>query len=254
MKNSLLFIIILISVGVPFTSFAIELKTAAQNSTPKYYQSGTNQMAGLCVDIIHAVEREDQSIEFSGYQEFTPFKRLQDQLENGQLDIFLGLKKTVERKEQYNFLNIPLYQLNYVIASRIDDNINIQNFDDIRALDEKGKVLTVFGSATNRFLQKQGGLIVYDSAKSPSTLLMMLKNKRGRFAFYHDLGLRNIIHKEGFDSDIKILSVSFLAYSHYAAFSKNVPDETINKVKIALEKLKNNGELTRIHKKYCIQN
>jgi len=208
--NTLLLIIILNSAWIPLNSFAIELKTAAQNSTPKYYKSGTNQMVGLCVDIIHAIESVDQNIKFIGYQEFTPFKRLQRQLETGQLDIFIGLKQTVKRKGQYSFLDIPLYQLNYVIAARTEDNIKIQSFDDIRALNENGKILTVLGSAASRFLQKQGDLLIYDGAKTPSALLKMLKFKRGRFAFYHDLALHNLITNEGFANEIQILPVSFL--------------------------------------------
>jgi len=252
-KKSLLLIIILISAWIPFNSFAVELKTAAQKSAPKYYKSDTNQIVGLCVDIIHAIESVDQNIKFTGYQEFTSFKRLQHQLESGQLDIFLGMKQTAKRKDQYNFLNIPLYQLNYVIAVRKDDNIHIQNFDDIRAFNENGEILTVRGSAASTFLQKQGGLLVYDGANSPSTLLKMLKYKRARFAFYHDLGLHYINNKEGFANEIKIFPVSFLTYSHYVAFSRNVSDETIDKIKIALEKLKSSGELKKIYRKYSIQ-
>jgi len=252
-KNSQILFILLISICIPLNLSAIELNTAAQDSAPKYYKSASNEMVGLCVDIIKAIERIDQSIKFNGYQEFTPFKRLQLELEKGQLDIFLGIKKTEKRKSKYKFIDIPLYQLNYVIAARIDDNINIHNLDDIRALHEDGKILTVHGSAASRFLKKQGGLLVGDGANSPLVLLKMLKHKRGRFAFYHELGLRDIINKEGFINEIKILPVSFLTYSHYAAFSKTVPDETRKKVKIALEKLISSGELTKIYKKYYIQ-
>ena len=48
------------------------------------------------------------------------------------------------------------------MPAAIDDDIKIQNFKDIRLLRENGKILTVFGSAPNRFLQEQGGLLVYD--------------------------------------------------------------------------------------------
>ena len=78
----------------------------------------------------------------------------------------------------------------------------------------------------------------------------MLIAKRGRFAFYHDLGLQSAIKGGAFEKKIKILPVSFLTYYHYAAFSKNTPVETVDKVRTALEKLKDNGELAKIHSKY----
>lgn len=241
------------SILIPHSLFAVELNTAAQDSAPKYYKSSTNRMAGLCVDIINAIERIDKNIKFNGYNEFTPFKRLQLQLEKGQLDVFFGIKKTDKREDTYRFINIPLYQLNYVIAVRSDDNVNIDNIDDARALHENGEILTVHGSAASKFLKAQDGLLVNDGAESPLALLKMLMFKRGRLAFYHDLGLRDIINKEGLSNDIKILPISFLTYSHYAAFSKNVSDETRNKIKIALEKLASSGELARIYKRYYIQ-
>ena len=80
----------------------------------------------------------------------------------------------------------------------------------------------------------------------------MLKLKRARFAFYHDLGLRDVINKQGMGDEIKILPVSFLRYSHYAAFSRKVPNETREKIEIALDKLSTTGELTKIYMKHYI--
>ncbi len=82
--------------------------------------------------------------------------------------------------------------------------------------------------------------------ESHSKLLKMLKHKRGRFAFYHDLGLHHTINREGLDNEVKILPISFSTYSHYAAFSKSAPEEIIQKIKYS-------GELIKIHRKYYFQ-
>ncbi len=249
-KNMTLGIIILILTGISFPSFAIELKTAAQESAPKYFKLEDNTMGGICVDIMQAIESVESEIQFNGYQKFLPFKRLQKYLEDGRLDVFFGFKETVKRKEKYSFLDIPLYQINYVVAVRIDDKVKINSFDDVRSLGEKGRMLTVSGTAASIFLHKEGGLLIADGAESPTILLKMLMFERGRFAFYHDLGLQSIIKNETLEKKIKILPVSFLTYYHYAVFSKNTPRETIDKVRTALEKLKDNGELAKIHSKY----
>lgn len=251
-KNIALGVMFLILTWVPLPAFAIELKTAAQESAPKYYKSEKSLMCGLCVDIIHAIENVDSEIRFNGHQEFLPFKRLLNRLEHGRLDIFLGLRETTTRRDRFNFLNIPLYQLSYVLASRMDDKIKINTFDDVRSLGADGTILTVLGSAASGFLHKQKGLMVDDGARSPSLLLEMLLYKRGRFAFYHDLGLQKIIENEDLGDEIRIIPVSFLTYCHYAAFSKNVPGITIDKVKNALEKLKGSGELSKIYGQYYI--
>lgn len=243
-------IIILILTLLPFPAFAVELRTSAQNSPPKYYKINSNTMGGLCVDIMHAIESINPEIQFNGYQTFLPFKRLQTYLDRGELDVFFGFKKTEKRKQMYNFLDFPLYQLNYVLAARIDDKSSINTLDDLRSLGAEGKILTVLGSAASNFLHKQGSLLVDDSAASPAILLKKLMGNRGRLAFYHDLGLQKEIENENLDQKIKILPMSFLKYQHYAAFSKNIPTDTISLVRTALEKLKNSGELASIHRKY----
>ncbi len=253
LSNILRGLIVLVFTWMSLPLFAIELKTAAQNSHPKYFMLEGNKMGGICVDIMQAIERVDPEIKFNGYGKFMPFKRLQKGLEEGKLDVFFGFKKTKARKAKYLFLDAPLYQVNYVLAVRKGDNAEINSFDDIRSLNSKRSILTVFGSAASDFLQSQGGMQVDDHANNTKNLLKMLINDRGRFAFYHDLGLSSAIKHGGYSSRIEILPASFLTYHHYAAFSSTTPKETINKVKQALEKLQINGEMARIISKYNLQ-
>ena len=249
-------IIFLLLIGIPFPVFANEaivLKTAAQDSFPKYYKRSDHKMGGVCVDVIQAIEKVDSKIKFTGYQEFLPFKRLQTSLEKGQLDVFFGIKKTEKRIGKYVFLDIPLYELNYVIAARTENKIKINSFNDIRSLGEKGKILTVYGTAASRFLHEQGGLLVDSAAKTPLNALKKLIGDRGSFLFYHDLGLQSLIKKEELEQKVRILPGSYSTYYHYTAFSTNIPSETIDRVKIALEELIENGELTRIWRKYSLK-
>jgi len=183
---------------------AMEITTAAQDSPPKYYMAKNGEVAGICVDIIHAIEEVDPGLRFSGYGQFKPFKRLQMSLARGGIDIFFGFRKTPARKKKFIFVDIPLYTINYVVAARSDDAVEMRNVGDLRKLSAHGKVLTVFASAASGFLEKQNGLVFESGAKSPTALLKMLLVGRGRFAFYHDLGLRYIIGKEGLGEKIRI--------------------------------------------------
>jgi len=242
-------IFILIYLGGPVPISAIDLKTAAQESAPKYFIIGNNKMAGVCVEIMQAIEDIEPQINFTGYHEFLPFIRLQSYLEKGLLDVFFGFKKTAKRKEKYSFVEVPLYPLNYVIAVRIDDTVESASFDDLRKLDGNGKLLTVRGTAASKFLQEEGFLFE-DGARSPAMLLKMLIAKRGRFAFYHDLGLRHVIKLNNLDKDVRILPNTYFKYYHFAAFSNDTPLETIEVVRGALQHLSNTGKLDEIYDKY----
>ena len=229
---------------------ALELKTAAQQSAPKYFIRADNSVGGLCVEIMQAMEMVEPGLKFSGYDAYLPFKRLQYQLEKGELDVFFGLKKTEARASKFLFLERPLYQVNYVIAVRKDDSINIESLDDLRDLGFDGALATVNGTAASRFLKSHDGLLVRDGVSSPSRLLRILLSGHIRLVFYHDLGLRNIIRDQGLDEQIKILPVSFSTYHHYVAFNWNTPAATIDRVDSALRKISNNGRLGEIQRKY----
>ncbi len=241
---------------IPSQLIAIELKTAAQESAPKYCIKGNDNdnkkvMSGLCIDILNAVDNEIPEISFIGHDKFLPFKRLQKYLGEGELDIFFGLKKTPSREKLYNFIDIPLYQINYVIAVRTDEDIPIiETIEDIKGLSKAEKILTVSGTGANKFLQNQKGLIIDDGANTPKLLLKKLLAKRGQFAFYHDIGLHTAIKNGKLEKKVRILPASFLKYSHYVAFSKKVPEDIVNTIKHALEKLQSSGELISIYKKY----
>jgi len=78
---------------------------------------------------------------------------------------------------------------------------------------------------------------------------MLLRN-RGRFVYYHNLGLITSIKKNKLEDKIKVLPTSFREYSQYVAFSKHISKEKILKIKTALEKIKRNGQLDVIFSKY----
>lgn len=251
-KMKLTLTILLMSL-LPLPAYAIDLKTAAQESAPKYERGADGKMEGLCIDIMKAIEKTDPQIKFNGQEKFLPFKRLQVELEKNNLDVFFGFKDSKKRLEKYNFLQAPLYQINYVVAVKADDDINISSLDDILALGDKGKILTVSSTGASKFLAKKTGLMIDDNAKSTKAMLKKLIAGQGRFAFYHDLGLHSIIKSENSEDKVKILPVTFLTYYHYIAFSKSVAPEAISQVESALNKVKDSGELTKIHAKYGLK-
>ena len=232
--------------------YAVNLKTAAQQSAPKYFKSQSGKIVGINIDIMNAIEEIDSTIRFEGRENFLPFKRLRRYLEDGTIDVFFGLKKTDKRLKKYTYLDIPLYTINYVVANRVDDEVKINSLKDIYTLSKKEIILTVNGTEASRFLHNNCKVYIDDSAKTPTILLKMLIKKRGRYAFYHDLGLSHIIKINSFENEIKILPIKFLTYNHYVAFSKYTPIEYIDRVRVALKKLEKKGILKKIYMKYHV--
>ncbi len=241
-------ILILAALFVPQVQ-AIELKTAAQDSPPKY-QQGNIAVEGIAVDIIEAIKKADPELKIDGYQKFIPFKRLQRDLEAGQLDVFFGLKRTAARDDKYTFIEEPIYRLNYSIGVRRDDRLLITSMEDLNRLAAENEVGTVRGAATRQFLLDNYEGQFVDTLPTPVHLVKVLQSGRIRFAFYHEMGLKNAIQSQNLESSLTVLPVSFSSYGHHIAFNRNVPQSTINRVEIALEKIRSDGTLTAIHRKY----
>ncbi len=230
----------------------IKLLTAYQDSYPKYYQSdptNTQQISGLCIDISKAIEKT-ASIQIDGSSGFVPFKRLQQQLANSTIDIFIGMAQNDRRKKQYIFIETPLYEVHHVIAVRADDTAIINNFNDIRALAPDNTILTNNGTATERFLKKQGGLSVDAGGTTLKANLMKLERNRGRFFYFHDIGLLGAIKQYGYTGKIKVLPASYKAYYHYVALAPDTPEEVVALIETAVKQLAANGELARIKALY----
>ena len=229
----------------------IELRTAYQNSFPKYYGHNQPEKAphGLCMDILEAIEKT-AGITIIAPSGFLPFKRLQNQLATGEIDIFIGMAKNKSRLKKYRFLDTPLYAVHHILAVRQDDTVQIDSLDDIVTLAPNNIILTNFGTATERLLKTHEGLHVDSEGTTIQANLKKLLYGRGRFICFHDLGLKAAIRQHGYSDKIKVLPITLRTYYHYIAFAPDTPAEVITRVDLALKKLQAEGTLAAIHAKY----
>lgn len=229
-----------------------ELRTAFQDSYPKYYWSDPEKkegVAGLCVDIIRAIEKSS-GIRINAPGGFLPFKRLQAHLADGKIDIFIGMAKNDTRLKQYIFIDTPLYEVNLTVAVRKNDRADIYSIDDIRNLAPDNIILTNFGTATERFLRKQKGLSIDSKGKDLETNLKKLAYNRGRLVCFHDIGLLSAIKRYGHEEKVKILPCTLKKYYHYVAFSPTTSKELIARIDKAVQELTRSGELKEIRSRY----
>lgn len=251
MKCFKIIIVLLISLLINYSLSAIEIKTAAQESHPKYILENGN-MTGICMDIMKAIMKEDPEIIFTGTESFTPFRRIAVSLENGTLDVFFGMIKNEERLKQYTFVDIPLYPTRNMLMVRADDNIEINSFDDIRKLGNDGVLLVAAGTAHSKYLESQGGLIIDEGANTVEINIRKLLANRGRFVYSSDKNFMDELSKPEFKGKVRVLPVVLEKDYQFVAFSKNFDKEIVQRIEKILLKLKDNGELDKIFKKYII--
>ena len=221
--------------GIASWGQAYELKTHYQEGFPKYFltsKDGKQEVGGLCVEIMHLIEKKASDIRFVAEKRLVVFKRIKYDLLKGKIDVYLGIVRNSEREKHYIYIDQPLYQLKYVVAVRRNDSIKVNTFDDIRALGMDGKILITPGTAAEKYLKQQGGLQIDSGGNSVSLNLVKLLKKRGRFVYSHNLGLISTIRNDGLIKQVKTLPASFKTYYHYMAFSKKAPKGAIQRVHV----------------------
>jgi ABC-type amino acid transport substrate-binding protein len=229
------------------TALGIELKTAAQDSSPKFILAD-GKVEGICVDAMRAIEAVEPDIRFTGYQKFVPFRRIEQYIEEGKIDCFVGFVKNEKRMKKYIYVDVPIYFVRDILVARKDDSVQLTGLEDIKKL-EDNTILASMGIAQAQKLKAEG-YNVDDGGKTPEVNLYKLVAGRGRFLFQSEVSIRQAIKDGGYTDKVRILPLKLNETGRYIAFSKKTGKPVIEKVADALRKLRDNGELDKIYKKY----
>lgn len=225
---------------------AYDLRTEYQESFPKYIRRGA-EFSGLCIDILHAIEGESGLRIGAADPEFTPFKRIQRHLENGEIDLFVGMKKTDARADQYVFLEHPIYTVVSMIATRNGHDTRIRKVEDLFGR----TVMVPDGAATAGEIRALYPAIRVDEGADIFGCLNKLLQARHEYVIYHDIGLYGAIREMGLQDEITVLPLILDRYDHYVAVSKHIPAETRQRLEDALERLDKQGQLHAIQTRYA---
>lgn len=228
-----------------------ELRTVAQEGTePKFVATKQGGVAGLCIDIMRAIERVEPSIKFVGDQTWMPLVRVEAEMASGDQDAAFCLVRSKDRETKFTYIEPPLYSIDFVLAVRADDRIDVRSWNDIRKL-ENNTVLVMRSSGSINRVEESGGGIVFDSAaKTPEQNLHKLRAGRARFFYHRTPGLTGEIRRAGLEDQIRILPVVMDATESYLILGRHVPPEVVSKVQRAVATLQKMGELTRLRKKW----
>jgi ABC-type amino acid transport substrate-binding protein len=178
------------------SAHSVELRTAAQPNTPKFYRdNGT--LTGISYDIIQAIQRADPTLRFSGYEQELPTKRIEKMLEQGQLDVYVGFLVTPARQHSFDFIDVPLFSPRIRLLSRKDDQLTIQSLDELPPLGNDGIVLTTRGTPLPEQLQQlQPGLLIDAGTDSNDLNVRKLLQKRGRVFCQFDFVLAHALRRQ----------------------------------------------------------
>lgn len=223
------------------------LRTAAQiASDPKFVATS---VGGICVDIMRAIEHVDPSLRFEGIQEWRPLPRIEAQLDKGDLDIVCGLLRNRAREEKYTYIEPSLFAVNYFLVARADDGIEINSWDDVRALGNQGSLLAIHGFGIVSKLAELG-LKVDDGATTSEANIGKLLVNRGRFYIHRSPGIETEIRRAGRAGKVRLLPTAMLAEQFYMVARRSMSADIVEKLSKAVRYLDQTGELVRLFDKW----
>ncbi len=244
-----------IALGLAAPCRAIDIRTVAQESgSPKFVTldaNGKRQIGGLCVDIMRAIERVDPDLRFVGDQQWVPLIRIEAGITAGKIDSACGLIRTAQRKEKFDFIDTPLFPVNYLLVVRAGDDVQVKDWSDVRSLGEHGVILTIHGFVgILSHLHELGGLRIDTGGRDTRVNLEKLVAGRGRFFIHRSPGVVGEIASSNLRDKVKILPTVMYSETFYMMVSKSMPPAVKDKINKALLQLTASGELAKLSKKW----
>lgn len=214
---------------------------------PYIFEEKEKSLVGIGPDIITLIYKEsNSSVSYHNY----PWKRALKQLERGDLDVIIGAYKTSKRSKVFIFTERPFYEDRIVLYTNAS---NPRKWDGNIISLRKKRVAIVngwsYGEKTDNELKN------FNITKTESAYKCLTIAAKGRVDFclmnYRDASgeikkskIKNVIQNE------HILGTAGV----YFAFSKKYFDDDLyNRFNKSLNKLINNGKVSKIVEKYLIE-
>ncbi len=240
--------------------FAIDLSTEFMSgSYPRFYvveKDGKESMAGMCIDIMHALEKKVPEIKFTYKIGLVPFARIKELLKRSMMDAAFGVARNPAREKVYVYTDTPLYPTRFVIFALKSDKKahGIKSFKDIEA--HGGTMLGLRGTNAIKVFQDKTKHLNIRTEVAPTMVqnIRMVLLGRGAFFTYNDIDAIGALKKDGSFDKFFILPLVTKNTHHWLAFSQKVPKDIVAKANKGLKDMNDSGELKRIYDSYVSDN
>lgn len=223
------------------------LRTAAQEGSAPKFIDGDGPARGLCPDILHALEKTDQTLHFAIDPIPTPIKRLEISLRDGSLDVICALLETPLRNEIAHRIPVPLFNLQERLVGRRDDLVPIRNWDDLARVG--GPVVTVAGASYAGVLRAHG-VVVEETTGGSAIALRNVDNQRMRFYYTNELTGAYYIKSAGLGARLRLHPGALQTSPSYLWVRRGIDASTLRRVERAVDQLQRKGVLERIYRQY----
>jgi glutamate/aspartate transport system substrate-binding protein len=221
----------------------MDVRVAAQEAiSPKWVQL-PDRVAGICPDIMAALERVEPRLHFTGYHRSRSLPGIEAGLETGSLDAACALVPSKRRHKIAVPVGKYVYITRHMLAARAGDPAVVRDMQDLVRL--APLVTSQRGSVFTDEL-KAAGVRVDDASDDNSLNLHKMLGGHGRFAYLNELTLKHYLRSEKLATRVRVLPVVLGAKPSYFWVSRKADPALAGMLGAAIDKLRADGELDRI--------
>jgi glutamate/aspartate transport system substrate-binding protein len=222
----------------------VQVRIAGQEALMPKWVHLRNRVAGICPDILMAIERVEPRLRFVGYRQSRSLPGIEMGLGNGSLDAACGLVPSPRRQAIGRAAGPAIYIVRHRLVARADDDADIHSVRDLVALDPL--VIAQRGAVFTDEL-RAAGIRIDDATDDNGVNLRKILAGHGRFLDINELTLQYYLHNTDLAPRLRILPAVLKEEPTYFWVSRKADPAIGRLLGKALEKLKANGELERIY-------
>jgi glutamate/aspartate transport system substrate-binding protein len=226
----------------------VDARIAGQEAGVPKWVHLRNRVAGICPDILLAIERVEPRLRFTGYRQSRSLPGIEMGLDSGSLDVACGLARSARRQALAEIAGPAVYAVRHRLAARADDGADVHAIADLVRLDPL--VVAQRGAVFTEEL-RAAGVRIDDATDDNGVNLRKMLAGHGRFLEMNELTLRHYLRSEGATQQVRILPVVLKDEPSYFWVSRKADPAIGRLLGPALAKLKASGELDRIYARHA---
>ena len=203
----------IVFLALPVLMFPVVLRTTFQSAPPKYMVED-GKPAGIGYEIFlylrNSLKRYGIDLVWDG--KFRNITEVQNLLSSCKIDFFIGISKTKERLEKFDFSRYPLYSLSYTMLLR-------------KGVKNPKRIAVVGGTKTEKIFSRyfKNGKSKVIHAKSINHAVDFLNSGKVDAIFYNSMSLGYVYNQN--PSRYSMSGYLSGRYYQFVAFSKCVPGD-----------------------------
>lgn len=235
--------VVALMVLAAFSAYAQKITVVTEEYPPYNFQDANKKITGISTDVVEEVlKRAKLEYQLGMY----PWARAYQMAQDGPNVLIYSIGRSEKRETLFKWVDvIAPYD---VYLYRLKSRTNVTATDIASA--KNFKIGAVREDVRAQFLEKEG--IKADLVTDDSTNAKKLAAERIDLFPIDELGMVALYKRDGLDPStvVKTVKLDALSAGLYMAFSKQTPDDVVNKAKAALADMKKDGTLEKIKAKY----